>query len=147
WELNQEKEELEKYIKDGLDKKHQIPMIVELDDTPVGYFEFYWVKEDRLGPYYDARPYDRGFHFLIGNKRFLGKANTDAITHSALHFIYLDDQRTDYVMAEPRYDNNKVLKYADETIGWDALKVFDFPHKRAVLLQNTRTRFFKGARL
>src|SRR5690606_10514383 len=106
------------YIEAGLRKKHQIPMIIELDGEPVGYYEFYWVKEDRLGPYYEARDYDRGFHFLIGNKKFLGKNNTDAITSSGLHFIYLDDPRTMFTMAEPRYDNNKVLKYADESIGW-----------------------------
>jgi len=147
WELNQEKSELKKYIEEGLQKKHQIPMIVELDGAPVGYYEFYWVKEDRLGPYYESRPYDRGFHFLIGNKRYLGKINTDSIIHSALHFMYLDDARTEYIMAEPRHDNNKVLKYAEGDIGWEALKVFDFPHKRAVLLQNDREQFFKGVRL
>lgn len=147
WELAQSKEELKKYIEDGLNKKHQIPMIVEADGEAVGYFEFYWVREDRLGPYYESRPYDRGFHFLIGNKRYLGKSNTDAITHSALHFIYLDNVKTEFTMAEPRYDNNKVLKYADDTIGWKALKIFDFPHKRAVLLENSRELFFKGARL
>lgn len=147
WELNQNKDELEKYIQEGLAKKHQIPMIVELDGVPAGYYEFYWVKEDRLGPYYEARPYDRGFHFLIGDKRFLGKENTDAITQSGLHFIYLDNDKTHFTMAEPRYDNNKVLKYADDTIGWKALKIFDFPHKRAVLLENSRDLFFKGARL
>lgn len=147
WELDQKKDELKNYITQGLEKAHQIPMIVEIDNEPVGYYEFYWVKEDRLGPYYEARPYDRGFHFLIGNKNFLGKANTDAITSAGLHFIYLDDERTHFTMAEPRYDNNKVLKYADDTIGWQALKVFDFPHKRAVLLQNSREIFFKGVKL
>lgn len=147
WELAQGKEELKNYIEEGLNKKHQIPMIVEADGEAVGYFEFYWVREDRLGPYYESRPYDRGFHFLIGNKRYLGKNNTDAITQSALHFIYLDNAKTEFTMAEPRYDNNKVLKYADDTIGWKALKVFDFPHKRAVLLENSREQFFKGARL
>lgn len=147
WELAQEKTELKKYIEDGLAKKHQIPMIIEADGESVGYFEFYWVREDRLGPYYESRPYDRGFHFLIGNQNFLGRSNTDAVLQSALHFMYLDDQRTQFIMAEPRHDNARVLKYAEESIGWQALKVFDFPHKRAVLLQNSRDQFFKGARL
>lgn len=147
WELNKSKDELKKYIEDGFNKKHQIPMIVEFDGEPVGYYEFYWVKEDRLGPYYESRDFDRGFHFLIGNTRYLGRENTAAILQSGLHFIYLDDSRTQYVMAEPRHDNNRVLKYADPQIGWDTLKIFDFPHKRAVLLQNTKDRFFKGAKL
>lgn len=147
WELDKEREELKDYIIEGLEKKHQIPMIVEVDGVATGYYEFYWVKEDRLGPYYQARPYDRGFHFLIGEQSFLGKENTAAILQSGLHFIYLDHLKTQFTMAEPRFDNNRVLKYADTLLGWQTLKVFDFPHKRAVLLENSRDGFFKGARL
>lgn len=144
WELARPKEELLEYIKTGLNDPHQFPIIVELDGIKVGYFEFYWVMEDRLGPYYDSEAFDRGFHFLIGNADFLGMANTDSIIKAALHFLYLDDPRTRKVMAEPRHDNQKVLKYAQASIGWTKLKEFDFPHKRAALLENRRELFFGG---
>jgi acetyl CoA:N6-hydroxylysine acetyl transferase len=144
WELNQSKEELKAYIEKVLKDPHQIPMIVELDNEPAGYFEFYWAREDRLGPYYESDDYDRGFHFLIGNKKFLGSATTDSIVRSCLHFLYLDDPRTRRVMAEPRHDNQKVLKYAELSVGWRKVKIFDFPHKRAWLLENSRGKFFEG---
>ncbi len=144
WELNASKEELRSYIEKGLADPHQIPMMVEIDGEPVGYFEMYWVREDRLGPYYDSDIYDRGFHFLIGNRNFLGFKFTDTITKSALHLLYLDEARTKRVMAEPRHDNQKVLKYAEASIGWKKVKTFDFPHKRAVLLENSREAFFQG---
>ncbi len=125
---------------------HMIPTFVELDGVAVGYYEMYWTLEDRLGPYYPADAFDRGFHFLIGETSALGFQNTDAIVKSALHFLFLDDPRTRRVMAEPRHDNKKVLKYA-ESSGWVKLKEFDFPHKRAALLECKRENFFNGERL
>ncbi len=144
WELNKPKEELKAYLEKGLKDPHQIPLIVEIDGDLVGYYEMYWVREDRLGPYYESDAFDRGFHFLIGNKRYLGKEITDGVVKSGLHLLYLDEARTRRIMAEPRHDNQKVLKYAEASIGWKKLKVFDFPHKRAVLLENSREVFFGG---
>ncbi len=144
WELNQSQEELKTNMEKGLKDPHQIPMIVEIDEELVGYYEMYWVREDRLGPYYNSDAFDRGFHFLIGNKKFLGHQITDSIVKCGLHLLYLDDCRTRRIMAEPRHDNQKVLKYAEASIGWKNLKTFDFPHKRAVLLENSREVFFGG---
>jgi acetyl CoA:N6-hydroxylysine acetyl transferase len=144
WELNQSKEELAAYIEKSLKDPHQFPVMVKLDEDEVGYYEFYWVKEDRLGPYYDSEAFDRGFHFLIGNKDYLGFKTTDSLIKTVLHFLYLDDPRTRKIMAEPRHDNQKVLKYAEASIGWTKLKEFDFPHKRAALLENRREIFFGG---
>ena len=144
WELNKPIEELKDYMEKGHMTPHQIPMVVEINGEMVGYYEMYWVREDRLGPYYESDAFDRGFHFLIGNKKFLGAKITDSIVKSGLHLLYLDDARTRRVMAEPRHDNQKVLKYAEASIGWKQLKIFDFPHKRAVLLENSREVFFGG---
>lgn len=144
WELNKPKEELKVYLERGLKDPHQIPLIVEMDGEPLGYYEIYWVPEDRLGPYYDYWPFDRGFHFLIGNKKFLGHKTTDSVIKSGLHLLFLDESRTRRLMAEPRHDNQKVLKYAEASIGWKKLKEFDFPHKRAALLECSREIFFEG---
>lgn len=146
WELALPKEELKAYLSKTINDPHMVPTFVELDGVAVGYFEMYWAREDRLGPYYESEPFDRGLHFLIGEPSVLGFANTDSIMRSALHFLFLDDPRTRRVMAEPRHDNKKVLKYA-ESSGWVKLKEFDFPHKRAALLECKRENFFNGERL
>lgn len=142
WELNKPKEELAEYLKKGLADPHQIPVIIECDGEPKGYFEIYWTPEDRLGPYYEYEPFDRGFHFLIGEKSFLGMANTDAVIKSVMHFIFLDDPRTRKIMAEPRHDNAAAIRYVDVFPVWKKLKEFDFPHKRAALLEAKREAFF-----
>lgn len=144
WELAKPREELLSYIKKGLNDPHQVPVIAEINGIPVGYFELYWTKEDRLGPYYESEAYDRGFHLLIGNINFLGFNNTDALLKSFTHFIFLDDPRTRKIMGEPRHDNQKILKYVLSFKSWRKIKEFDFPHKRAVLLECNRELFFQG---
>lgn len=144
WELNKPKEELREYLTKGLQDPHQTPFIVEIDGAPVGYFEFYWTAEDRLGPYYEYQPFDRGFHFLIGSREHLGLVNTDSILKALCHFIFLDDPRTRRLMAEPRSDNRKVLRYTEVFPVFQKLYEFDFPHKRAALIQGKREAFFSG---
>lgn len=142
WDLNKSKEDLKVYLTKGLQDPHQIPMIMEFDGEPAGYFEVYWAAEDRLAPYYDYQAYDRGFHFLIGEPQFLGSENTGQAVRSIMHFIFLDDPRSMRVVAEPRSDNKKVLKYVQLVPGWRFIKEFDFPHKRAALLMANREDFF-----
>jgi acetyl CoA:N6-hydroxylysine acetyl transferase len=144
WELAKSKEELKDYIEKGLKDPHQIPVMVEINGIPAAYFEIYWTKEDRLGPYYDSENYDRGFHLLVGNPDSLGFKNTDAILKCATHFIFLDDSRTMRIMGEPRHDNEKILKYILTFKSWRKIKEFDFPHKRAALLECDRKLFFQG---
>lgn len=144
WELDKPKDELREYLSKGLKDPHQFPTILELDGVPVGYFEMYWTMEDRLGPYYVADAFDRGFHFLIGNTDYLGFKNTDAILKSVCHYLFLEEPRTRKIMAEPRADNVNVLKYLETFTAWKKLKEFDFPHKRAALLECKREAFFGG---
>lgn len=144
WELAQSKEELKKYLEKGLQDRHQFPAIYELDGIPVGYYEVYWVKEDRLGPYYDSEGYDRGFHLLVGNDEYLGFKNTDAMLKAVCHALYLLEVRTRRIMAEPRHDNVAILKYVETFKAWRKVKEFDFPHKRAALLECSREKFFAG---
>lgn len=144
WELKGTKEEHTAYIKKLLADNHMVPTIAEIDGEPYGYFELYWAYEDRLGPYYPSNQFDRGFHFLIGNAKFLGAVNTDGALKSLVHLVFLEDERTTKLMAEPRADNARVIKYVDSFAVWKRLYEFDFPHKRALLIEARREVFFMG---
>lgn len=144
WELKGSLEEHREYITKKLADNHLIPVIAELDEVPLGYFELYWTYEDRLGPYYTSTLFDRGFHFLIGNRTFLGVQNTDAVLKSLVHMLFLDDEKTTKIMAEPRADNTLVLNYVETFPVWKKLYEFDFPHKRAALIEGTKERFITG---
>lgn len=142
WELDKPKDELRAYIETVHADPHHIPFIASIDGEPSGYFEVYWTPEDRLGPYYKYDAFDRGFHFLIGNNKHLGHDLFRTFLESITHFLFLDDARTRSIMAEPRSDNIKLLRYVEIIPYWDKLYEFDFPHKRAALLTSRRELFF-----
>lgn len=142
WELNKPKAELAQYILDLQTDPHVEPIIYQIDGKPVGYIELYWCVEDRLGPYYPSEPYDRGIHFLIGNTDYLGPDNFKNLIRSLTHMAFLQDIRSRRVMGEPKASNQRLLKYLPDMPSWNKLYEFDFPHKRAALLQCRRQDFF-----
>jgi hypothetical protein len=81
-----------------------------LDDEPFGYFEIYWAKENRIAPYYDVDDFDRGWHVLIGEPHMRGKRFVTAWLPSISHYLFLDDDRTQRIVIEPRADNFKMIR-------------------------------------
>ncbi|MYM28035.1 GNAT family N-acetyltransferase [Duganella sp. CY15W] len=120
---------------------HSIPLIACLDERPIGYFEVYWAKEDRISPFCDATDFDRGWHVLIGEADCRGKAFVSAWLPSISHYLFLDDHRTHRLVIEPRSDNQRMRRNLQRS-GYSLLGEFDFPHKRAVLGALPRQRFF-----
>ena len=146
WELAKPREDLRAYLERLQADPHAFGLIGSFDGEKAGYFEVYWGAEDRLGAHYDAHPYDRGWHGLIGNARFLGRARTAAWLRALTHLLFLDDVRTEKVVGEPNAAHRKLLRYADE-LAYRKIKEFDFPHKRAALMHCDRTAFFARVRL
>lgn len=146
WELAQSREDLDHYLAEQEADPHIFGVMGSFDDEPVGYFEFYWAKEDRLGPFYDAEDYDRGWHGLIGNARHLGRVKTLAWFRSLTHYLFLDDPRTARIVGEPRASHHKMLSYCAD-VAYEKVKEFDFPHKRAALVCCERARFFQQVTL
>ncbi|MCJ2124324.1 GNAT family N-acetyltransferase [Methylobacterium sp. J-077] len=146
WELAQGAAELDGYLADQEADPHLFGVIGSFDDVPVGYFEFYWAKEDRLGPHYDAEDFDRGWHGLIGNAAHLGRPKTLAWFKAVTHYLFLDEPRTRRIMGEPRASHRKMLSYCADA-AYETLKEFDFPHKRAALVCCERERFFRAVPL
>lgn len=146
WELAQSEEELATYLETLHKDPHAFGLIGSFDGDPFGYFETYWAKEDRLGSYYDADDYDRGWHGLVGNRRHLGHAKTLAWLRALTHYLFIDDLRSRKVVGEPRASHTKLLRYAD-AVAYYKVKEFDFPHKRSALMHCDRETFFETVRL
>ncbi len=146
WELAQSEEELAAYLENLHKDPHAFGLIGSFDGDPFGYFETYWAKEDRLGSYYDADDYDRGWHGLVGNRRHLGHAKTLAWLRALTHYLFIDDLRSRKVVGEPRASHTKLLRYAD-AVAYYKVKEFDFPHKRSALMHCDRETFFETVRL
>lgn len=141
WEQAWSKEKLVAFIKERLADPHIIPLIGEFDGESFGYFEVYWVSEDRLAPYYDNQVYDRGIHLLVGEQLFRGPLFFKSWMRALTHYIFIDDQRTQRVVLEPRNDNQRLFRRIKET-GYQKLFEFDFPHKTSALMMTERMAFF-----
>ncbi|CZT20728.1 related to aerobactin biosynthesis protein iucB (epsilon-hydroxylysine:acetyl coenzyme A N epsilon-transacetylase) [Ramularia collo-cygni] len=129
----------EEFLKHGLTAKHAIPVIGCFDGKPFGFFEIYWVKEDRLGGYLggDCGDFDRGIHVLVGEQEFRGPHRLRAWLHALVHYCWLADSRTNVVMLEPRVDNVKLRKYCEEA-GFYKEREISFPHKQSNLMKIKR---------
>lgn len=124
---------------------HMLPLIGMVDGVPFAYFEVYWAKENRIAPFYDAADHDRGWHVLVGEDAFRGRAYVATWLPCLMHFIFLDDARTQRIVGEPRSDHAQQLRNLERS-GFARITTFSFPHKRAALVMLLRERFF-GDRL
>lgn len=143
WELNVSREKLKYYIESVKFCSYKLPLILEIDGSPAGYFEAYWAFEDRIAPYCNADVYDRGIHLLFGEEKYL---NTSIVLEAIYHvskFLFEKNPKTQKIWGEPRSDNKKILAIADKLPGWKCLHEFDFPHKKAMLLECDKKRFYK----
>lgn len=129
------------YLEELAANPHIHAMICCLDDEPFGYFEAYWAKENRISPFCDADDYDRGWHVLIGEPAWRGKAYATAWLTSISHYLFLSDPRTRRIVGEPRIDHVQQIRNLDRS-GYAKLKEFDFPHKRAQLVVMLREHYF-----
>jgi hypothetical protein len=108
WGEKGPKSHQEEFLKKNLKSKHSVPLIGCWDGKPFGYFEIYWVKEDVLGRQLgDVGNYDRGIHCLVGEQEFRGPQRVRIWLSALLHHCWLNDNRTEVVMMEPRVDNEK----------------------------------------
>ena len=131
-------EHQQEFLKHGLTSKHSFPVIGCFDGKPFGFFEIYWVKEDRLGALIDnVGDWDRGFHLLVGEKEFRGPHRVRVWLSALVHYCWLADLRTNVAMLEPRVDNAKVKQYCEE-VGFFKEREVTFPHKQSNLMKIRR---------
>ncbi|URD38548.1 acetyltransferase [Methylobacterium tardum] len=119
-----------------------LPLLGCLDGAPFGYFELYWARESRLGPLYESGPYDRGWHVAIGDDAVRGRPYLSAWLPSLMHYLFLDEPRTQRIVGEPRADHAQQI-WNLHASGFATIATVDFPHKRAALVALSRAHFVR----
>lgn len=119
-----------------------LPLFGCLDGVPFGYFELYWARESRLGPLYESGPYDRGWHVAIGDEAVRGRPYLSAWLPSLMHYLFLDEPRTQRIVGEPRADHAQQIRNLHAS-GFATIATVDFPHKRAALVALSREHFVR----
>ncbi|KAJ5084725.1 hypothetical protein NUU61_009304 [Penicillium alfredii] len=128
----------EKFLLANLTSRHSFPVFGCWDGKPFGYFEIYWVKEDRLGRLLDnVGNYDRGIHLLVGEQEFRGSHRVAIWLSALVHHCFLADMRTETVVLEPRVDNTKLISYLQDN-GFYKEGEVSFPHKRSAVMKIKR---------
>lgn len=133
------------YLEKVLADPHTHPLIGAFDGEPFAYFEAYWAKEDRIGPFAAPGDHDRGVHMLVGEARWRGPRRVAVWLPSLVRYLFEEDARTRFVFCEPRHDNARMIGYL-QAHGFALLRHFDFPHKRAALMRASRDTFLSNDR-
>lgn len=146
WEQAGSLEEHTLYLQQMLDDPRVHPLIGCYDDEPFAYFEVYWCKEDRIAPFYDVQDHDRGWHVVIGESKHQGLGKLRGWFRSLMHYMFLDEPRTQRILGEPRIDHTRQIDFL-KSQGYAHLKNIQLPHKEAALLRLERESFFDEHRL
>ncbi len=141
WEESGTEAKHRAFLENRLDDPRTEPLIGFFDDAPFGYFELYWAQEDRLGEHYKAEDFDRGWHVAIGEEAFRGKEYLTAWLPSLMHYMFLDDPRTQRIVGEPDAAHDQQIRNLMRS-GFAGLKQVRFPHKTSLLVMLLRERFF-----
>ncbi len=131
------------YLQRLLDDPHMLPLIGSIDGRDFVYFELYWARENRIGAHYDAGPWDRGWHVLVGEGDLRGADYVTAWMPSLMHYMFLAEPRTEAVMGEPKASHLRQLANLGQC-GFAHVRDFDFAHKRAALVRLERQHFFEA---
>jgi len=142
WQEGGTLEQHRAYLEKAAADPHTTTLIGCIDDEPFAYYEAYWAKEDRIAPFYEVGDYDRGIHMLVGEESHRGPHKVESWMTALVHYLLLDDPRTQRIVAEPRADNAKMIGHM-QRLGFWREKEFNFPHKRAALMVQSRETFFE----
>ena len=106
---------------------------------PAFLLECYWVKDDPLSNYYDAKPGDFGFHILVAPAEKPIHNFTWSVFSVIVDYM-LSDPAVQRLVVEPDVRNEKI-HILNKRAGFEYHKVISLPQKEAYLAFCTREQY------
>jgi RimJ/RimL family protein N-acetyltransferase len=119
--------------------KHSKVFMGFYDNQPAFLLECYWVMNDPLGKYYDARSGDYGFHILVAPADKPIKNFTWQIFTVIIDFM-LTNAAVERLVVEPDVRNEKI-HLLNKRAGFEYQRIIELPHKKAWLAFCTRQQY------
>ncbi|KAJ5630586.1 uncharacterized protein N7484_010686 [Penicillium longicatenatum] len=132
-------EEDYEYLRRKNEDAHTIGLLGQFDGTLFGYFEVFWAKEDPLGVASDASDFDRGLNASIGYSSFKSRRWLQACWSSLLHYIFLDEHRTENIIGNGVWGHELLGDASFELLEDEMVQL---PHQRIHLTRYSRELFF-----
>lgn len=109
WGIAGPRDSQDRFLKDQLMDRHSFPVLGCWNGKPFGYFEIYWIKEDRLGGLIGGSvdDWDRGLKFLVYNDEDRVSTKAQIWISALVHYCFLVDNRTHNIIMEPRIDSER----------------------------------------
>ncbi|HEY0610754.1 MAG TPA: GNAT family N-acetyltransferase, partial [Chitinophaga sp.] len=109
------------------------------NSQPAFLLECYWVMNDPLGAYFDARPGDYGFHILVAPADQPIHNFTWNVFTTIIDFM-LSNPAVERLVVEPDVRNDKI-HVLNKRAGFAYQKIIDLPQKQAYLAFCTREQY------
>lgn len=139
WGLGGSTSTQERFLQRQMMDRHLFPCYGCYDDIPFGYFEIYWLKEDKLGRSLPGSVdnWDRGIRALVGEEHCTGSHRMQVWLSALVHYCWLSDSRTQNIVSEPRVDNAKFIDYLQQA-GFYKEGEITLPQKQCALMKIKR---------
>ncbi|KAJ5733396.1 hypothetical protein N7493_002182 [Penicillium malachiteum] len=132
-------EEDYEYLRRQSEDPHKMTLLGQFDGTLFGYFEVFWAKEDSLGVVTDAGDFDRGFSGSVGYSAFKSRRWLQVCWSSLLHYMFLDDPRTEDTLGEGSMGHELLGDTSFEILQDE---VVELPDRQITLTRCSREVFF-----
>jgi len=110
--------------------------IIEIDNIPVGYFQYYWASKVGDGWWESFDAATVGIDFYIGETKWLGKGVGSKVIDFAVQMLF-QDPSIQRIIADPSPSNGKIIHLLQKS-GFKSQGEITTPDGKALLMERLR---------
>lgn len=136
WGNAQYEEPYEQYVFRTADDSVK-QFMIEIDGTPIGYFQYYWASKVGDGWWEGFDPATVGLDFYIGEPEWLGKGIGLKVIDCAKQMLF-QDPKIMRIIADPSPSNGKIIRLLRKA-GFESKGEIETPDGKALFMEHLRS--------